>query len=412
MRSKYSFRPRIEALEDRAVPATISLVGSNLFISRQAGPLTVSTVVGGDVKVQDGASSVSLSGVTNVFITGTKLADSITLDGTAEPFSGNVLINAGNGNDEIFMKGIVSGNLTILTGLGDDEAKVLGAGLTVGGNLQFTNSAGSSLFKLSGDLTVGTNLTATGVSEFKLAGNALDVGNNLSVSALNTKALLFNVNSASALTVGKAFTVTGSSANDTVQILGDVTIGGNTNLNLRGGANLAKLVPVAPGTLSGSFNYTGGAGNDTVTMGANLTLGGNATLNLGAGTNSLTTAASQTNGNFNVTAAGAGNTLNFTDAVLSGNANLNLGNGTNTLTFTTAPAGLLNLRAGNGTNTLNITPAAPETFNGNLLFGNGTNTVTLNADTTISGRLIGGSGTNTFNQNGATILPPWLQIGF
>jgi hypothetical protein len=57
MRRVYSFRPRIEALEDRAVPATINLVAGQLFISNPTAALTVTSLGAGQVKVQDGLSS-------------------------------------------------------------------------------------------------------------------------------------------------------------------------------------------------------------------------------------------------------------------------------------------------------------------------------------------------------------------
>jgi hypothetical protein len=62
-RTKFAYRPRLESLEHRWVPATVNVIGGNLYISEQVGTLNVSNLVGGQVRVQDSAKDITVSGV-------------------------------------------------------------------------------------------------------------------------------------------------------------------------------------------------------------------------------------------------------------------------------------------------------------------------------------------------------------
>ena len=56
MRNKAAFRPVLEGLEQRWVPATIKVIAGNLYVSNQVGTLTVSTTgTAGQVTVNDHA---------------------------------------------------------------------------------------------------------------------------------------------------------------------------------------------------------------------------------------------------------------------------------------------------------------------------------------------------------------------
>src|SRR5262245_30344300 len=107
MRTKHAFRPTLEGLEERWVPATIKLVAGSLFVSNQVGDLSVeTTAVAGQVKVTDNAKAVVVSGVGSlILITGTNLPNKINFVATAKTFPGQLLINSGNGADTIDLSG-------------------------------------------------------------------------------------------------------------------------------------------------------------------------------------------------------------------------------------------------------------------------------------------------------------------
>ena len=102
MRTKSSFRPKLEVLEDRWVPATIQLTSGILVVSHQVGPLTVApTTTPGQVAVTDNTGTRTVSGVgTLIEILGTNAADTITFTGNTG-FNGNLIIDGGNGDDTI-----------------------------------------------------------------------------------------------------------------------------------------------------------------------------------------------------------------------------------------------------------------------------------------------------------------------
>ena len=443
MQRNYSFRPRIETLEERSVPATIKLVAGNLFISNQVGTLTVTSLGAGQVKIQDGSSSpVVVSGVgTAINITGTNKADAIVVDAT-NPFAGNVLINGRNGNDTINFKGTIGGNLTVLGGLGNDtftnngDAKVLG-------NFTFSDSLGKNDIDIANNLTVGGNLTATGVRQFYIipqTSKTLSVLGNLTIAAPTIgPSLDIKIQNGSNLIVGKALTITGNTGDDIFNTFfgvnnpsnaGTIQVGGNTNIHLGEGNNTVVIAPNVAANHNGNFTYTGGAGTDTVIFSngtlSPVTIAGNATFHLGEGNlNDLTFfEGTILNGNLTATVGnGDSNGIFFQpDSVLNGNVNITLGNGNNNfplyyVAFGTAPAGTLKLTVGNGNNVLELYNfgTSPLTYAVDLLFGNGNNVVSLleiPGDVIITGKLIGGTGSNTFNQNLATILPPWLQVNF
>src|SRR4051812_7324249 len=109
MSATRGFRPRLEALEQRWVPATIRVVGGVLLVSDQTGPLTItpSANAAGVVTVSDGGKGgVTVSGVGRLIaITGTSRADSITFNGGTGGFKGDVLIRSGNGDDTVTVSG-------------------------------------------------------------------------------------------------------------------------------------------------------------------------------------------------------------------------------------------------------------------------------------------------------------------
>src|SRR5262245_57058819 len=103
MTLKHQFRPTLEGLEERWVPANIKLVHGNLYVSRQFGPLTIETQkLPGEILVSDGHRSTLFTGVTNrIQVTGTKWGDAINVLANESPFAGDVVIYGGKGPDSV-----------------------------------------------------------------------------------------------------------------------------------------------------------------------------------------------------------------------------------------------------------------------------------------------------------------------
>src|SRR5262249_41189039 len=149
------FRPRIEALEDRAVPASLidvtfqngklSITGSsgddNLFFHQEAnGLIHLNTEIFGTMKV----NGVQVNG-----LLGTTLN---------APVTGDVTIDMGGGKDFIDFSGQngaidLPSSLHILGGDGDNEFWFQN-GVTVGGDLTINNGVGKDTTKLYGDINV------------------------------------------------------------------------------------------------------------------------------------------------------------------------------------------------------------------------------------------------------------------
>jgi hypothetical protein len=350
----------------------------------------------------------------------------ITVDASTA-FAGNVFINAGNGNDTIKLQGTIGGNLTVLGGLGNDTISIIGD-LTVGGNVTASDIAGSNDIDFQADATVGGNFSATGVNDFTLNANKLNVGNNLTVSAVPSGAPLnFTTAAGSLLSVGKALTVNGYAAADSFSVLGEIQVGGNTTFNLGNGTNSVNITVSVPSTLAGNFRYTGGVGDDTVTIPSGLTIGGNSFVALGEGTNTLGLAAFNlavgfaANGNITVTGGNGSNSVTFgTTGAFNGNINVTLGNGSNSLFFNTSPVfGKITYRGGNGINGVGFA-SVPTVLDVDLTFGNNpnplSNSIGFSGGAMVFTGIVRGSGLPganvIFNFNGTIFAPNLQLIGF
>src|SRR5262245_49890624 len=155
----------LEHLEQRWVPATIKLVGSNLFVSNLSGPAPVltATIGAGTIAVQDGGGPTLTFKASNLFITGTNKNDTITVTGAT--MTGNLFINSGNGNDLVTISAAaVRGNVTVLTGFGNDSLVLSTA---VGGVSSLTDTLGTDTLVVAG--TQGGDVTAFGYNTVTLA---------------------------------------------------------------------------------------------------------------------------------------------------------------------------------------------------------------------------------------------------
>ncbi|MFO0843691.1 MAG: hypothetical protein U0797_15055 [Gemmataceae bacterium] len=428
MRSKHSFRPVVEGLEDRWVPATIRLVAGNLFVSNQVGELTVSTTgTAGQITVNDFFNAtdhkVTLSGVGSLIsITGTNLANKINfvadVAGGKLAFPGNLLINSGNGIDTVDLTGRIGGNVTLLTGLGNDIVTSTGD-LSIGGGLTFSDGFGLNTVNLNDqDWIIGGNLTMSGVGTFNSGtGNMLKVGGAVTLAATPTVANPLNVtfNAGSLVDIGKSLTITGSAVTDSVQVLSLLSVGGNMSVNLRGGLNTFFLTPTTGGTgINGSLFYIGNGDADTVFLGDFSDVAGNTSIEMGGGANVFVdNPLSLYAGNLTVNGGNDTNTFVISGAV-SGNLGVSLGNGDNNLTQVNgAIGGRFSYRLGNGSNAaLNLAPAAGTTVVIDAVFGTGSSTFSLLTDFTLTGIVRGTGGSYTFDQGTATLAPTLYFINY
>lgn len=436
---KRTFRPQMETLEDRWVPATIRLISGTVFISNQVGALTITPQTGTSVQITDGATVKVVAG-TNVFVTGTNLANTVTVDLGTSTYNGNMYFSLGNGNDTLNVTGAnaILGNLTVQTGLGDDVVNIAQDGAsTIGGNITLIDQLGNDSVTFSaagGTAKFLGSITSTGVNFLNFFDST--VGGNVNVTLGNdNQQLVFFSFLGGPVNFNGNLNITGGAGNDDIEI-DDAIIGGNVNLNLFEGNNQLLFSPTQ---VNGNFSWTSGGGNDLIVFNpAGTTMHGNATFNLGNGDNTLFAlgANATLNGDLRVTAGNGNNTIaggfggtlagdatfvlgngnnavDFTTGSIGGDINMFLGNGNNIVNVTdTVLGGTLRMRTGNGNNSLAITPAAASFFDADVRFGNGNDTFTLNANVTLAGYVNGGNGTDTFVQGGATLIPTLLLASF
>lgn len=412
MRSKHTVRPSLEALENRWVPATIKLVGGNLFITNQTGLLMVqTTATPGKFEVTDAGKTVTISGVGGlVSITGTNKADVIQFRANASAFAGSLLINTGNDIDTITLQatavGGIGGNVTILPGLGSDTTAVSAAS-RVGGSFRVSDPAGINSFINTSGLTVGADLSVAGVTPF-VSFAALTVGGRLAVSSTSGASNL-GLTFMGTTTIRRDLDIFSTASSTGVNLSGTMTVGGNVNLRL--GQNSAVAAGSAV-TVAGNLNYVGGEGTDSVTIASGFALGGNAYFALGGGVNVVDIAPTAlVGGDLSIT---GGNDTNIITTLgnINGDVSVSVGNGSNGTIIGGTVAGMIRYRGGNGSEGLTVAPAVPATVLVDAVFGTGTATFSLISNATLIGRVVGTGGSYTFVQGGATLLGPLAFVNF
>ncbi len=403
------FRPWLEVLEGRWVPAMVHDVAGLLLISNPNGPLVVTvTSSPGTVVVQDNSGAAGYTGVgTLISIIGTNGSDSITFHG-GSGFGGNVLISSGNGNDAIAFTGPDLGYLTIVSGVGTDSTSLNG---TIGSTFTYHHTTGGNSVTIAGATTIGGDASLSGLGNLAISG-ALKVGGNLAIGGNPTSGMPLSVAGAGNLSVRKGLYVTGGTGLNTFASSGVLQVKGNTQFNFYGpGGGGLYLANVAAGSfLGGSLYYSGGSNGDTLQLGGNLTVAGDANLFLGSGPSAFTSKPGDAiSGSLSITTGNGSNTFLISGTV-DGNETLKVGNGTVNLTLNTAPAGLLTFQGGNGNDTLNLgADGVTQVFNVYLSFGTGTSTLNLVTADTVTGNIVGKGFNDSLNQNDAILLDVYLQ---
>jgi hypothetical protein len=427
-RTNKSFRPRLEALESRWVPATIRVTSGILIVSNQVGPLTVAPqATNGAVKITDNAGSVTVSGVGSLIeILGTNLGDTINFTGNTAGFRGNLIISSGNGSDNVTLKAsaaganVTNGTVTVIQGLGNDS---LTLNDNIGGSLTYAEQNGNDTVTVATAAKIGSDASFTGLQNLTLTG-ALTVGGNLTLTNLSA-AFPLKVTGAGNLTVGKSLNVTAGSGNDTFAPTGQFNVAGSASFTFGSGNDTISLTPAAGGTgVGGNLSIQLGSGNDSVAFGANLSVAGNASLTVGDGNDSITTAASAAGagvaGSMNLNAGSGADSITV-DNTVSGNLGVTLGNGDDTVTIGSAPSGMLFWNSGNGNDSVTFgdaTQTAGQVWNVFMQFGTGNDTLTLAGNGTplapngLTGFIdMGGPPAgNQFDPTGSLAAGTWVTI--
>jgi len=250
----------VEFLEDRWVPANVSFNSGYLIIGPSSGEtamnLTVLQSSANKFTVTDNLSTLGTYGpVSNLLITGSNGADTITVNLGGLTYTGNIpSISSGNGNDTVTISnGKVSGNLTVTLGPGNDSVSL---SASVGGAAQIVSQSGvgsASVTVMSP--SIGGDLTLTSIRSITLSAPTAFGGN---VTVQDAGIGSSSVTISGAATITKGLSIQGGTGADSVTISGALTVNGGTQItlgngndtfNLTGAAVFGKFpTPAAPAT--------------------------------------------------------------------------------------------------------------------------------------------------------------------
>ncbi|MBL8793316.1 MAG: hypothetical protein JNM56_05380 [Planctomycetia bacterium] len=313
--TRRTFRPNVERLEDRTVPAgtlNLTLVNGTLTITAvsSANPAlnNQSIVIQGDgtpgtftIQGADGesingpAGAGSLTGVTNIKLNLGAGHDTVTIDGAQ--LAGTLTVNGGSGNTSVILENADStfGSVRITNGMGNDLFQA-DAKLNVTGNLTVNNGHGDTKFLLNADTDIGGNLsiTNTGGIDIFTSKALLDVAGNLTMNnGAGTVRLLFD----GTTEIGGNFSVINGYGGDTTDFNGSLKVAGNLSLNYGtsdgwGNALIGGKVETvqltgsstkfnAPAEIGGNLTIRGQGGIDRVVLDG-VTVNGTTLFDLGA----------------------------------------------------------------------------------------------------------------------------------
>lgn len=436
------FRPSLERLEDRYLPANVQLFHGALLISpgpsQSALGLTLTQTAVNTFSVIDRGKALGSYGpVANVAITGGNGDDTVTVNVGQFAYAGSLYANTGNGNDGISLQGAggaLLGNVTLLTGNGADTVALNrsgGGAMTFGGAVRVLGGAGShtaNLGNAGGPTHFGGSLDLVGFNNVSLgAGGADTLGGSVTVrSGANPFGL--NVFVSNRFFIAHDLTAIGGAGNDTVTFEDGGALGGNLTADLGGGRNELNVGGNGPAVVvGGSVRYTAGDGDDTIDLANNASIGGDLFVDLGGGNNTMFfDQPLSVGGNMSVNLGNGTNAWNGgVNANVGGDLSVTLGNGNNHIVVypRTTVGGTFRLRSGNGNTALtfnNSFAPAPVHYRVDVLFGSGDDSFTL------AGGLGGGSGSlsgtvdgggringNVFDQGPSwALLPDFRLVNF
>jgi hypothetical protein len=159
---------RLECLEFRLAPATVTSAGGNLLISAQVGTLYVEAVPAGTgaVRVHDSATDKTYLGpFARVRVTDTPGDDQVWVTATATPLTAALELRGGRGNDLFEVGGVFNGNVSAVGNTGNLQVYFETSATTVNGNLSFTGGSGTGALGVSGvDFLLTGNLSVNSVA--------------------------------------------------------------------------------------------------------------------------------------------------------------------------------------------------------------------------------------------------------
>jgi hypothetical protein len=452
MRTRPSFRPRLDTLEDRVCPSlTLQTVGPDLAIrgtpATSLSGLTITGVGGANFDVMDGVKDLGTYTIDrNLTLDLRHYNSPITLNLNGQALPGNITFDFGAGN--VFSAsrpisiistaqgGTIGGSVKLVGGSGDETLNIGGPGglfpVSVLGNVTFSGRNGhgenNNTLAIFDGTSVGGNVTASLVSNILIGqsgGAGAFIGNNLSVYDAGARSeMALSINQGS-LVAGRVWVIGTSQFNqrgDRFIVESGAAVNGKLTANLGSKANLWQL----GGTFNSSVLLYGGGGPqpnggsalNTIELdngaGSLGKFNGSVTAIIGGGSTAFVfNAGTVITGNLNLAFGngthdlGGGSLGGVFAGSVNGNITISLGSGLNTGVIDTAPGRSLLWNSGAGvTNlTLGSAQAPANTFwRVNLHFGVGTNTLTLDPTAPpwqfLKGYVTGRNATDSFVNSG------------
>jgi hypothetical protein len=406
-------RLHVELLEDRLVPATISLSNGVLSISKPdttGGTALQVTATGFDeFEVTDASGTYSTpSPVTkSISITDTNPGDTIDIDMAGHYFGGSLSINTETGSDTVSLVdssagGEIAGAVSV-TGTGNDtvslnnssvETLAFGSAVTVTDHGSLTIGNGSAATQILGALTV------TGMNNVTLSPGAADhYGSNITLSPGTLSSFSVSTGGTAPPSTTNGPTVVGNvlitGAPTSTVALSDLTILGNLTVNyahvtdVSGGSSLDLTGAAGPCSVYGTFSYTGSPASVSLNL-AGCLVDGNASILLDSGINSSDTVglsgtlfehnlsltlgsgavsvdlsatsglAPGIGGNLTITGGNGSDNLALNGPIaaqIEGTASITLGSGSDTVAFQDVIQNSLSISLGSGNDSVTVSDA-------------------------------------------------------